>query len=340
MKNCFIFLMLAHCQFIYGQYDNKNIFPGMHVRDFKKIVPGLIPESSSFNESISMDEKIGDIEGTWYYSFSNDTLYEMFYSRNLGRYQNKRNEVYAQAELAYGVLEKKLGKSVFGQGSGGSENDHTRISDKDTISFRLWRTHDAEIIAGLYFTGNTPLHPKPNAYTMNAPEPREYYLFTIQVNKGHYHGATGEWKIFPGQTVKQVAANNPALFPKGTGLTGSFDQGEEIFGEDFGALYTFAYDTLTHISLSSYSEYNKPEFENGWKTAQKIIKKYTELYGKPKITNNKPGFNDKMQNGYNILDAYWIVNGSWIRVSYQLTGGKAGNHYILSITRGQGNKPE
>lgn len=66
--------------------DSWKFYPGMHIKEFAKIIPELFPNGLGISGQWAMDEKLIGLAGGWAYQFKNSTLDWMMWNHYAGKY--------------------------------------------------------------------------------------------------------------------------------------------------------------------------------------------------------------------------------------------------------------
>jgi hypothetical protein len=314
----------------------QKVTPGISAEEFKKQLPGIVPGKTFFNETLSLDEKMGPFDGTWQYEFRMDTLRDITYSDNLG---TKPKAGYPTAFMKFfNMSNKKFGNAVHSVILKDTllKADRKRVGDSDTILFGAWKGKHAKMVMGIYFTGNykkSVVSPAQNA--PNAEVSRDYYVFTMRFIPNNDPALPDTWKIYPGLNIMDVAKEKPVLFPKGVGLNGQWGVEETKMGLKGKHTYAFQFDKLKWDLWDYYAgKYDQTTFNNLLRATRGIIADYTKLYGAPKIVEGTTKYRDPIKDhhyGYDVITATWDKENYIIEIVYTFMGGKGQYDLLVKV---------
>jgi len=335
MKSAGSFLWLTLCSLTL----NAQVQPGMKADEFKKIVPGIIPTKVYYDEDFEVAEKQQQFDGKWYLDFEHDSLKEVYYSAHLG---SRPGIGYISSfDTLVKYYTQKMGKPAWVKMSADtvlSEN-RERKENMDSIRVVCWKTRYANVILGVYLTGNHKIKMTPQEKAaqshVNAERHYNYYQFNVHVQKANHRGEAFSWELYPGLHVYKVVELKPNWFPNGVGLNGQWQKEEVFYGLSSNWSYTFNHSILKWMMWSYYAgKEDKETFEKCLKATQGIIEQYTQKYGTPVIVTGDLKYRDpnrKQHWGYDVLKATWDMKTYTIKVEYTFMGGKGQYDLLVMI---------
>ncbi|MFH2096676.1 MAG: hypothetical protein ABIJ16_13280 [Bacteroidota bacterium] len=334
MKNIifFIFLVLIMADCI----PQKGIFPGMPISTFRIAMPGRIPASLPFNETLQFASSVWSVDGTWEFGFLKNKLETISFSSppdylswpldtNTERYRMKKNEnmnkyqhLIKQFTLQYGTPNRTESKTA-----GLEKNKASHTTD---LEVREWDLKGMTMTARLRFLGDNPEILATNNSDVSM------YAFVIEILFRKNELAEGK-ELVNGfdlsMNVYEFSARNPEI------LLGPYESGqpnyrETIYGLDGYWHYTFEKDTLDWYGYSFYindaEELTEENFNRCLEAARKLIDEYTGYFGKPdELKEGKTEFIDPYQMrhwGYDVVEAKWIQDNLKCKVEFSFFGGK------------------
>lgn len=335
MRIVFLFITLFSSVMLLAQ----KVTPGLSVEEFRKAIPGVLPESITYNESINPGEKKGKFDGRWYFNFRNDTLIEATYSCNMG--PKPASGYFASYKYLYDIFNTDQSHpklSVLAKDTVFKEN-RKRLSDIDTLFSSSWQYKETSIVMGLYYTGNYPLKVDASQNLMNRSASYTYYLFTIQCLPVKNKNANRSWSFYPGQSINEFAKTNPGYFPDGVGINGQFGKEEKLMGMNGNWSYTFKNSKLDWLLWNHYAgKYDQTTFMNCLRATRGIIADYSKVYGSPTMVSDDTKYRDPLKdhhNGYEVIKAVWDKGTYTIEISFDFMGGKGGYDLLVKIEEHQ-----
>lgn len=316
-----------------------QVQPGMKADAFKKVQPGVIPAKVYYNEDLQVDEKLQQFNGQWYLDFNYDSLQSVFYSQRIGLRLGK--EYLAAFDSLVKQYTQKMGKPAWTRTSTDTTLGENRVrkENMDTIRVVCWKTRYADVVVGLYLTGDHKIKMTPQEKAaqnhINAERSHDYYQFNVHINKANHRGEAYSWEIYPGLNVYKVMELKPNWFPNGVGINGQWQQAETFYGLTSDWSYTFSHNVLKWMMWNYYAgKQDKETFEKCLKATQGIIEQYTQKYGTPVIVTGDLKYRDpykKQHWGYDVLKATWDMKTYTIEVEYTFMGGKGQYDLLVKI---------
>ena len=326
--------------------ENFKLRIGMTPEAFREILPGVLPEDLTFNKTLEKTETIHGLEGLWSFVFIKDKLDSVSFRSSGSPLNVYRDEDQEEIEESFDkykaaaleiikVYEARYGMSVSVQIKG-EEFEHPEKYDyKQTpLISAVWEYHGERIELKMSFHGVSD-----NPYMMNAPKQMYFYELSVQHRQlkdkisDNYTD-----KFYVGMRAKEFASSYPELIPDGALPNGQWMGEETLYGLKGAWHYTFKQGKLDWFSFSFY--FNEPEelTENNFKicltATQKLIKEYTEKYGKPtNLTEGDLHFRDPFKEhhwGYDVLKATWLTPEMKFKIEFIFFGGKG--DYFFGFT--------
>ncbi|HYG50170.1 MAG TPA: hypothetical protein VD905_04665 [Flavobacteriales bacterium] len=316
----------------------QKVTPGITSAEFKNKVPGIIPDNTTFNESISRDEKMGHFDGTWYFDFKRDTLQSVYYSDNLGK--KPKPGSFSTYMKYYSYFSKDMGRPIKTVTPKDSilSSSRQRVENTDTVACGMWRSRHTLIVMGIYFTGNKKVKMDPGDMVvqnnMNAGPEINYYVFTIRCLPFNDLKAPDAWKFYPGMHVNEFMKVIPELFPNGLGVNGQFNTTEHKMGLEGNRSYTFKADKLDWTLWNHYAgKCDEGTHNNLVRSTNSIIAEYTRVHGKPQTMNNNIKYDKDAKFGpvTGSLKAIWDKGTYTIGVSYSSLSGKGMCDLVINV---------
>ena len=335
MRNFILFLLV----FLSLGLNAQKVVPGATLEDFKKAYPGIVPDKTSYNESISRVEQLGHFNGSWYFDFKNDSLESATYSCNLGG-KPKLGCVSTYMKY-YSFFSGDMGQPlrVISAKDTFLREDRKRVENTDTVLFASFRSKNTRIVMGIYFTGSQKVTMDPsdmvNQNMINGPAAYNYYVFTIHCLPIKDNKAADAWKFYPGMSVNEFAKVIPELFPNGVGVSGQWGVDEKLMGLAGGWAFEFKSSYLDWAMWNYYAgKYDQTTFMNCLRSARGIIADYTKKYGTPKMVTDNPKYRDPMKDhhwGYEVLKATWDKGTYDIEIVFDFMGGKGQYNLLVKV---------
>ncbi|HLP10321.1 MAG TPA: hypothetical protein VK177_00215 [Flavobacteriales bacterium] len=316
----------------------QKVTPGISAAQFKTKLPGILPEKTTYNESISRDEKMGHFNGTWYFDFKNDTMQSATYSDNLGKKPPVGS--FSTYMKYYSYFQKDMGRPIRTVTPKDSilSPDRKRLENIDTVACGMWRNRHTLIVMGIYFTGNYKVKLDPgdmaSQKNINGPVSMDYYVFTIRCLPLNDPKAPDAWQFYPGMHVNQFMKTIPELFPNGLGVNGQFNVSERKIGLEGNRSYTFKADKLDWTNWNHYAgKCDEVTHNNLVRSTNAIIAEYTKVYGKPTAMNNDVKFNknEMLSPVEGNLKATWDKGTFTIDISYRQLSGKGTCDLLINV---------
>lgn len=336
MKRLFFLLLMIPFS---GFTQSEKIVCGMTSHEFRKLKPGIIPETVYCNDELTHDEKLYFFDGTWYYDFKRDTLRTLFYSDNLG--DTPRKGYGTTWHYVYRALSMKLGNPYYQkfkiEDTLLTEN-RVRKENSDTVLFAAWKSARFNIHLGIYYTGNKKIKMDPqdmvSQTTMNEGPSINYYLFTINYTPAK-NNAIEMGGMFPGISALEAYQVNQSVFPNGLGVSGQWNEELTKSGLKGNCSYNFRSGRLQSILWSHYAgKADKATYEKLLKSTDEIVIDYTNKYGEPEKIAEEKEYKDphtKRHYGYDILKYRWETDKVKVEVEYYFSAGK-GMHDLMVKT--------
>jgi hypothetical protein len=335
----------------FAQQDDLKV--GMSMDEFRKVMPGILPDEVKYNNTINEKVDGYGLNGNWTYRFKNNQLvYANFLaqSKRLGvgfsdYSKEKTTAEFQQFSKAMDLLIKDY-LTFYGIPSSVDKNDPEFV-DPETRSYSydirkyIWTQGENSILVRFSFHGNTPPDEKVE-YIENSEGPSYYY--TIQIDHVPIDASKempipkesngGDFQL--GVTATQFAKNRPDLFPEGLKINGQWRKEEKWFSLKGDWHYDFEQGKLDWFSFSYYvqdgNQLNKKNFEECLSATRKIIAHYEEILGKPtKLENGETKFIDpavKRHWGYDVINANW---NDKVEVEFQFFGGKGQYFFLVKV---------
>ena len=144
-------------------------------------------------------------------------------------------------------------------------------------------------------------------------------------------------KIFIGMSLDTVKKIYPGIKEETFKKTTTLSRRENLFGLDDEWGYRFENGKLDWIFFDKYIDsLTEKNFKLCLSATQKIIKNYTQAYGKPDTTiKGNTRFIDPYKKhhwGYDVLEARWKnYKGMKIKVEFTFMGGKGEYHLLVKV---------
>lgn len=325
------------CTRLYAQ-----VHPGIKVEAFKEKIPGVIPNKVYYDEDLQISQKLWAFDGKWYLDFQHDSLKEIYYSDNLGLNPKGTMAAFDSVVKKYTSL---MGDAAWKKNAADQELgvDRKRKENMDTIRTVCWKTRFAEVVVGLYLTGNKKIKMTPEEKALqniiNGEHAYNYYQFNIHVKKADHRSLVHAWNLYPGLNIYKVMELKPDYFPNGPGINGQWGKKENIHGLEGNRYFDFEASTLVRTVWNYYEgKQDKASFEKCLKATQAIVQEYTALYGTPVIVQGETKYKDPYKRehwGYDVLKATWDMNTYTIEVYYTFMGGKGRYDLLVKIEEEQ-----
>lgn len=316
-----------------------QVQPGMKADAFKKAMPDVIPNKVYFNEDLSKTENLAGFKGNWYLDFNHDSLKSVYYSQNLGLRPFKG--LHTSFDSLVKIYTLKMGEPAWKKMNADTSltENRKRQQNVDTIRAVCWKTRFADVVLGLYYTGNYKVKMSPQEKaaqnTVNAEGPINYYQMNVHVQKADHPGDAFSWDIYPGLHVHRVVEVRPQYFPNGIGINGQWSHKQTLFGLEGDRSYQFQGSTLKWMLWNHYAgKHDKATFEKCLKATQAIIADYTQQYGTPVIVEGEKKYRDpykKLHYGYDVIRAAWDMKTYTIEVQYTFMGGKGQYDLLVRV---------
>jgi hypothetical protein len=326
-------------------FAQKNIYPGMHIKDFRKEIPNRIPPTLPFNETFTLEEEINTVKGKWVMEFRNNRL-KMVKFRSEAHYlgwpvdkdeeKNKKllEKSRADAQKVFDHYRQK-----YGAPSNGAtiefKLDPEKSNYSEILTSEQWELSGMKLIVDHKFEGDNP-----EMMNLNNSELTMYhYVVEISVLPGKRGMDEHKEKFFIGMDIKDFAKNFPQLMPYGVLEWGQSGFTEIIHGLDGKWFFDFENDTLENYSYSKYfNEYDELTEENFKKcleATEQLIKDYTNVYGEPtELIVGDTAYKDPSKEkhwGYDVIEARWINDQQKFKIDFQFSGGKGVYFYLVRI---------
>ena len=135
--------------------ENKQVYIGMSINDFKTIYPEIVPENYKPTQSFKRKETIADIDGEWYYDFKDSRLKWFMFDRyfneinqaNFDKCLNASKEIITDYKKKYGApIKIEEGETTF------KDPYKERHWGYDVIK-SVWQTDKMKILVEFHFMG-------------------------------------------------------------------------------------------------------------------------------------------------------------------------------------------
>jgi hypothetical protein len=342
-KISFLLILLATSQLSYAQNALKI---GMSANEFKKIIPGVLPDQTVINKDLSLKERIYSIKGSWSFNINNNLLASAsYYAEPVIRNKASFDSLINSAKQLIDDYTRLYGKP-FSYNEGANQfrdrNDYEYLRNngkRELFEEAVWHTATMNISISCDFRSN--YYSEFQEGIPNGPAEWYYYSFRIGFypfleNKTESPETTGRFSL--GMNVNDFAKVFPQLFPNGIDLTGQWGRKEKIYGLDGGWAYDFESGKLNWMLYDNYiQEINAKNFDKSFSATKHLIADYAGIYGKPDSTIiGDTVFKDPAKQhhwSYDVIEAYWKnANDMKIKIEFTFMGGKGEYAFLVKIT--------
>jgi len=333
----------------------ENLYISMTADEFRKTLPGVLPDGLIYNGDLRMQEKINSIDGKWTFRFDNNKLtFADFVGNNKIISKSDFVNWVESAELVIEEYTKIYGQPVnFEKGSNKYQNRNNReyknkIGKREVFEEATWKTNTMRIKISCDFRSNYYEEFKENA--PNDPDERYYYSFQINYSllpdtKAVNFDEPG--KFYIGMDVNVFKKVFPYLFPVGVNLNGQWYREQDLYDLKGNWSYTFKDGKLNWVHYQKYiGELDEKNFRVCLFATRQLINDFSIVYGKPDTiitgdTTNHISNLGRGHIGYGVMEARWNnYNGMKIYIEFNFTGGRGQQFYLVKIDYFDKNYPQ